>query len=344
MQNQQNFSHWIECSLPAYVSVSNPLQLDALAGDAGFRRYYRLNTHPSLIAVNSPPLKEKNPAYVKLSLFLQSHGIKTPKIHAVNFDQGFMLLEDFGERLFQYQLAHEEPTKLYDSAESVLLEIQGCVADQRILPAYDQCKLGEELALFEQWFVNKLLGISLEANEKALLQQLYTDLIDNALQQPQVTVHTDYHSRNLMLLDNGNLGVIDFQDAMCGPITYDLVSLLKDCYVRWPEAWVKKRALDFKRRLEQSGSLSATDDCQFMRWFDLMGLQRHIKVLGIFARLALRDNKNAYLQDIPLVVRYSVEVISSYSETAAFSDWFKHRILPLLNNQSWYTEHVGGEK
>ncbi len=341
MQNQQNFSDWIECSLPADVSVPNSLQLDALAGDAGFRRYYRLNTHPSLIAVNSPPLKEKNPAYVKVSLFLQAHGIQTPKIHAVNFDQGFLLLEDFGEKLFQHQLISEDHTPLYDSAESVLLEIQHCVVNNGPLPAYDDCKLGEELALFEQWFVNKLLGICLDADEKSMLEQLYAHLIDSALQQPRVPVHTDYHSRNLMLLDDGKLGVIDFQDAMYGPITYDLVSLLKDCYVRWPKPWVAKRALGFKCRVKQ---LNNIDDQQFMRWFDLMGLQRHIKVLGIFARLALRDNKNAYLQDIPLVVRYCLEATDHYPETAAFNAWFKHRILPLLNAQPWYTEYVDSDK
>ena len=344
MPDKYKFSRWIQSVLPACVSVSKPLQLDALAGDAGFRRYFRLNTHPSLIAVNSPPLKEKNPAYVNLSLFFQAHGIKTPKIHAVNFDQGFMLLEDFGERLFQYQLTSENSTTLYDSAESVLMEIQRCAADKRILPIYDQCKLDDELALFEQWFIDQLLGISLDANEKAMLQQLYRHLIDNALQQPQVTVHTDYHSRNLMLLENGVLGVIDFQDAMYGPITYDLVSLLKDCYLRWPVEWVKKRALNFKRHLEQSEILEETDDDQFMRWFDLMGLQRHIKVLGIFARLSLRDNKHGYLQDIPLVVRYSIEATGHYPETAVFNRWFKQKILPLLNDQPWYQQQVDGEQ
>lgn len=344
MRDQQNFSSWIEAVLPAFVSPSNPLQLNALAGDAGFRRYYRLSTNPSLIAVNSPPLKEKNPAYVRLSLFLQNHGIKTPKIYAVDFEQGFMLLEDFGERLFQFQLISERSPDLYNSAESVLLEIQNCKADKDILPAYDKSKLDEELALFERWFINKLLGISLDADEKSMLQLLFSSLIDSAVQQPQVPVHTDYHSRNLMLLDNGKLGVIDFQDAMYGPITYDLVSLLKDCYLRWPEELVTKRALNFKRRLEQLGSIENTDDDQFMRWFDLMGLQRHIKVLGIFARLSLRDNKHAYLQDIPLVVRYSVEAASQYPETAAFSQWFKRRILPLLNDQPWYKEYVDGEK
>ena len=343
MHNQQSFSRWIESSLPAYISAPNPLQLEALAGDAGFRRYYRLNTDPSLIAVNSPPLKEKNPAYVKLSLFFQAHGIRTPKIHAVNFDRGYMLLEDFGDRLFQHQLDSTNQPQLYDRAESRLLEIHSCVADSAILPEYNDRKLAEELALFEQWFVNKLLGFSLDNNEKVMLEQLFTNLINNALQQPQVLVHTDYHSRNLMLLEDNQLGVIDFQDAMRGAITYDLVSLLKDCYVRWPTAWVKQRALSFKQHLEQQGALVNVDDKQFIQWFDLMGLQRHIKVLGIFARLALRDNKQAYLQNIPLVVRYCLEVTGSYQQTADFNHWFKRKIIPLLTDQSWYKEHLDSE-
>jgi len=153
-------------------------------------------------------------------------------------------------------------------------------------------------------------------------------------------VHSDYHSRNLMLLEDDQIGVIDFQDAMRGAITYDLVSLLKDCYVHWPTTWVKQRALDFKRGLEKEDTLVDVDDKQFMQWFDLMGLQRHIKVLGIFARLALRDHKKAYLQDIPLVVRYCLEAADGYRKTAEFSLWFKQAVVPLLAEQSWYQEHL----
>ncbi|MCS5588004.1 MAG: phosphotransferase [Porticoccaceae bacterium] len=343
MQNKRRFSHWIQCSLPANISVPSSLKLEALAGDAGFRRYYRLNTQPSLIAVNSPPLKEKNPAYVNIALFLQAEGVRTPKIYAVNFEQGYILLEDFGERLFQHELCLENQSCLYDKAESTLLEIQNCPVENSPTPDYNHQKLAEELALFERWFVRELLGIRLGADEKATLDQLFEQLIDNALQQPQFLVHSDYHSRNLMLLEDDQIGVIDFQDAMRGAITYDLVSLLKDCYVRWPATWVKQRALNFKQRLEKEGTLVNIDDKQFMQWFDLMGLQRHIKVLGIFARLALRDHKKAYLQDIPLVVRYCLEAADGYRKTAEFSLWFKQAVVPLLTEQSWYQEHRDAE-
>lgn len=339
MPDQHSFCNWIECSLPSHVRLSGLLQLQALAGDAGFRRYYRLNTSPSLIAVDSPPLKEKNPAYVNISLFLQSNGVRTPKIYAVNFEQGFMLLEDFGQRLFQDELNTDKESYLYEKAESSLLEIQNCPADTDLVEDFDREKLAAELALFEQWFVTDLLGISLNRDEKALLDQLFEQLIDNALQQPQVLVHSDYHCRNLMLIEGEQLGIIDFQDAMRGPITYDLVSLLKDCYIRRPSTWVVQRALNFKRRLEREQSQPLCDDQQFLCWFDLMGLQRHIKVLGIFARLALRDKKTTYLNDIPLVVRYCLEAADSYQQGAEFSHWFKEILVPALLEQSWYKEH-----
>ena len=339
MQDQQAFLHWVEHFLPLHVNSKDPLQLQPLAGDAGFRRYYRVNTSPNLIAVNSPPSKEKNPEFIKICLFLQSMGVRTPVIFAVNFKQGFMLLEDFGERLFIDELNQESNSDLYTMAESTLLQIQQCPVDGSLFPDFDGKKIAQELALFEHWFVTELLKLSISKNESSMLNQLFEMLIENALHQPQVLTHTDYHCRNLMLIESKQLGVIDFQDAMRGPITYDLVSLLKDCYVRWPSNWVEQRALNFKRRLEIEHDLSLGNDQQFLRWFDLVGLQRHIKVLGIFSRLALRDKKTAYLNDIPLVVRYCLEFTDRYQEGAQFGDWFRETIMPVLAQQSWYKEH-----
>ncbi|TNE78997.1 MAG: phosphotransferase, partial [Gammaproteobacteria bacterium] len=158
----------------------------------------------------------------------------------------------------------------------------------------------------------------------------------SALSQPTVLVHRDFHSRNLMLLDNGGIGVIDFQDAVTGPLTYDLVSLLRDCYIRWPASYVSRRALNYYRRAVAAGIATPVSDKQFMRWFDLMGLQRHIKVLGIFARLFLRDGKAGYLNDLPLVIRYTLEQLDSYPELNEFKDWFERRVLPAVIDQSWY--------
>ena len=338
MQDQQNFSNWIEWSLPLCVSVSGQLHLEPLAGDAGFRRYFRVNSKPSIIAVSSPPEKEKNPEYVNLSLFLQSQGLITPKIHGINFTHGYMLVEDFGCTLFRQQLETSDPDVLYYQAETELLKIQCATDSSPTIPLHDHNKMGEELALFEQWFLNSLLDYQLNADEKRLLHDFFEVLKNSAKQQPQVIIHADYHSRNLMILDGGKLGVIDFQDAMLGAITYDLVSLLKDCYIRWPASWVAKRVQMYKQRLEKAGLLANIDDKQFAQWFDFMGLQRHIKVLGIFSRLALRDSKDGYLKDISLVVHYCLEASERYPQAIQFNQWFKDRIMPLLFKQSWYSD------
>ena len=338
MQDQQFFSKWIERSLPSTVTSSGLLQLDALAGDAGFRRYFRVNAKPSVIAVNSPPKKEKNAEYVGLSLFLQSQGLITPKIHAVNFTHGYMLVEDFGCTLFSQQLELVDPNGLYDQAETELLKIQTATEKAPAIPLHDDTKIDQELALFEQWFLNSLLNYQLNKDERALLDSFFATIKSMAKEQPQVMIHADYHSRNLMIIDQGKLGIIDFQDAMLGAITYDLVSLLKDCYVRWPENWVIERALGFKKRLESRALLTDIADSQFLKWFDFMGLQRHIKVLGIFSRLALRDSKRGYLKDIPLVAHYCLEASGKYPQAQAFNGWFRQQILPLLAQQSWYSD------
>ena len=344
MQDRQIFSNWIEQSLPLTATVSNPLQLEALAGDAGFRRYFRLNTQVGIIAVNSPPDKEKNPEYVRLSLFLQTQGLITPKIYAVNYQYGYMLLEDFGATLFRQQLELVSPKPLYDLAQKELLKIQQATNKAPAIPVHNAVKMGQELALFEQWFLNKMLDFQLSANERTMLEDFFQCLISSAEEQPQVLIHADYHSRNLMILDQHKLGVIDFQDAMLGAITYDLVSLLKDCYVCWSPHWVEQQALAYKQCLESANLLCNINDGQFIKWFDFMGLQRHIKVLGIFSRLALRDSKRGYLNDIPLVAHYCLEASMKYPQAAPFNHWFNEKILPLLDQQSWYSDFSGVEK
>jgi len=292
--------------------------------------------------VDSPPEKEKNQAYIAVSMAFQRGGIVTPKIIAVDFTNGFFLLEDFGLRLLQPELTAENlPASVadrYSQAETILRNIQRVAPEPRVFPLYDAQELQAEMDLFAQWFVAELLGISLDKTEKQMLRQLCEDLIDSAIQQPQVVVHKDFHSRNLMLLEDSRLGVIDFQDALIGPITYDLVSLLKDCYLHLPADLVEQRALDFKRTLEVNKQLENMTDQEFLRSFDKMGLQRHIKVLGIFARLSLRDGKSGYLNDLPLVIRYSLEAAQRIPEGEAFYNWFIERIEPLLPSQKWYRE------
>ncbi|HAZ94728.1 MAG TPA: phosphotransferase [Porticoccaceae bacterium] len=332
-QQQQIFLDWITAFLPSEKNLSGPLKVQALAGDAGFRRYYRLNTQPSLIAVDSPPNKENNPAYISVAMALQAEGIRTPNVHAVDFAQGFFLLEDFGHDLLQPMLNPESVDRYYQQAQETLIDIQKTVPDPLVFPRFDVQLLKGEMALFSQWFVGELLGITLDKQDIALLDSLFDQLADSALAQPQVVVHRDYHSRNLMILADKTLGVIDFQDAVYGPITYDLVSLLKDCYVRWPAQQMRQRALAYKAQ-----ACANIEDDQFLKWFDLMGLQRHIKVMGIFARLALRDGKRGYLEDLPLVIRYSLEAAKNYPESRPFYDWFLQRIVPQLASQEWYSD------
>jgi aminoglycoside/choline kinase family phosphotransferase len=327
---------WVEKFLPTTVVSQDGVLLERLNGDAGFRQYFRLNTEPSLIAVSAPPNQENTPAFVEISLCLQQQGLRTPLIYAVDFQRGFLLLEDFGDQLLLPLLTAERVDHFYNAAETELLKIQQIPTNLNIFPIYDRQKLMSEMDLFPEWFVEKLLGIELQSVDRQLLNDTFSMLAENALAQPQVVVHRDFHSRNLMNLSNSSIGVIDFQDAVIGPVTYDMVSLLRDCYIRWPADYVSRRALDYYQRAVGAGIVPQVSEVQVLRWFDLMGLQRHIKVLGIFARLSLRDGKQGYLSDLPLVIRYTLEQLELYPELQQFKSWFDLRVLPQLSQHSWH--------
>jgi len=338
-------SAWLSGVLPAKVEQPLSLELSPLTGDAGFRHYYRLNTKPSLMAVFAPPDHENSLAFVSKALALQSRGVRTPVVYAVNYEKGYMLLEDFGDNLYSLYLNNQTVADLYSHAEQALLKIQSAEMDEAVFPHYSEQLLRTEMELFSEWFCEKLLNISLSDTDQKILNELFDKLITSALEQPQVVVHRDYHCRNLMILPDQQVGVIDFQDGVIGAVTYDLASLLKDCYVRWPQDLVIQRALGYAEQLKERGIMTDVPDSQFSRWFDLMGLQRHIKVLGIFARLCLRDGKKRYLEDLPLVVRYTIETASRYSELQEFKEWFDERILPQLPQQTWYENwQVAGER
>jgi len=334
--------HWLERQLPQTpVGLPDaPLTLTPLSGDAGFRRYYRLNTQPTLLAVDAPPERENTQRFSALARLFSQSLVATPSLLAVDAQIGFMLQEDFGDRLLLGELEAQPDSApvLYGEALMQLLALQQTPA-HRLLPAYDSGRLGRELALFPEWFCGRLLGCELDAREAEQLEHWFQKLVDSALEQPRVAVHRDYHSRNLVLRPDQSLGVIDFQDAVWGPITYDAVSLLKDCYIRWPESQVRQWALGYGNLAAGLGLMSGVSENQFLRWFDWMGLQRHLKVLGIFARLALRDGKPRYLQDLPLVLRYSLEVLHRYPELVGLGDWFERRLLPLAETQPWYRDY-----
>ncbi len=318
------------------------IDVQPLRGDAGFRRYWRLRYAggSSLIAAHAPPETENNEAFVALGGLLRGGGVNVPKIHAVDRRRGFLLLSDLGNRQMLDALEPGTADALYQQAMHTLTELQACaVGDARwSAPRYSPDMLAAEWALFPQWFVHKLLNRSLSRAERALLAQARDLTLDAAAEQAAVLVHRDYHSRNLMLSESGVLGVLDFQDGVVGPISYDLVSLLKDCYRRWPREHVCGWAERYRQRALACALPVSADPAQWLRWFDLTGLQRHAKVLGIFARLWLRDRKPGYLNDLPRVVAYAVECAAAYPELDALHGWWRERLLPDIRRQPWWRE------
>lgn len=328
---------------------SQPVELNALSGDAGFRRYFRVNCRPSLLAVSAPVASEDSRAFVAIARYLKSQQVDTPEIIAVDFQRGFLLVEDFGDSLLGSVLNPDNVDRCYAEAMEILLRLQACTetsiaaaddGDLFTLAPYNSTRLLDEMLLFQQWFVPKLLGYQLSGQEQHQLQQVYDQLLESALEQPRVWVHRDFHSRNLIYREGQLPGVIDFQDAVEGPLTYDLVSLLRDCYLRWPAVKVSAWALQYRDLAVAHGLMNEVSDAEFLRWFDWMGLQRHIKVLGIFARLWLRDGKAGYLNDLPLVIRYTLEVADRYPQFESLVTLFQNRLLPLCEQQAWYRDYL----
>lgn len=304
--------------------------LVTVSGDASFRRYFRLPlADGTLIAVDAPPEKENSRPFVAIARALLAHGVRVPEVLAVDFHQGFMLLEDFGDALLRPALTPATVDALYAKAMDALLHLQHCDdVPGHALPAYDRQRLTDEMALLRDWFVARYLGLALNTEQQAVLENAFVSIVEAVQAQPQVFVHRDYHSRNLMLLADGGLGVIDFQDAVTGPVTYDLVSLLRDAYVVWPQADVERWVREFAAGLRREHRLSGIDDVTFQRWFDWMGAQRHLKVVGIFARLSLRDGKHGYLDDIPVVYNYLLAEIRPYPELHALFELLRGTVLP----------------
>ena len=258
--------------------------------------------------MDAPPEKEDCRPFLQVTELIRNVGVNAPDIIAMDMKQGFILLDDLGTRPYLEHLDNSSADKLYLDAIEALIKMQGIDA---ILPAYDDQLLQNEMALFETWYLNRHLNKKLDEKQKAMLSSTFERLIQNATEQPQVFVHRDYHSRNLMITDENNPGVIDYQDAVIGPITYDLVSLFKDCYIEWPR---EKVELWLDLYLARITPARLIDKATLIRWFDLMGVQRHLKVLGIFARLNYRDGKSQYLDDLPLTLKYILDTCDSYEE------------------------------
>jgi aminoglycoside/choline kinase family phosphotransferase len=310
------------------LGLSSPV-LEPASGDASFRRYFRLTLDDGVtrIVMDAPPQQEDCGPFVAIARAWEELGLNLPHIYAEDLERGFLLLSDLGDRLYLDALNEDSAGQLYGDALQALAVIQG-QAPTRGLPPYDRTLLLQEMALFRDWLVQEQLGLELDAAEGRMLEQTFELLVENALQQPQVAVHRDYHSRNLLVTAQSNPGILDFQDAVAGPVTYDLVSLLRDCYIRWPRQRVERWAEGYFELALEAGVLQSEHQGEFLRWFDLMGVQRQLKASGIFARLNRRDGKPGYLQDIPRTLGYIVEVAPDYPELEGLATLIQQRVLP----------------
>jgi aminoglycoside/choline kinase family phosphotransferase len=288
------------------------------SSDASFRSYWRIFTKSkTYILMDAPPEFENCLPFIKISKVLNSININAPKVLNQDLESGFLLLEDLGTQQYLSCLNQDTVETLYkDAIESIHNIQQNALSSD--LPIYNQELLNNELNLFNDWFIQKHIGYQLSENDQITLNNAFKILIDNALEQPQAFVHRDYHSRNLMKTTESNPGVLDFQDAVLGPVTYDLVSLLRDCYITWSETLV----LDFSNKFrEKYNELNQTQISapQWQKWFDLMGMQRHLKAIGIFCRLNYRDKKPNYLKDINRTMQYVISIGNKYNELSDFN-------------------------
>src|ERR1700723_3747730 len=302
------------------------------SADASFRRYFRvIRGADSYIVMDAPPDKEDSGPFLQVARILGSLDLNVPMILARDMERGFLLLSDLGSCQYLDALAAEGAAdELYADALRGLRTMQTADAGlSQALPRYDRALLLREMELLPEWFLIRHLGLTIEARERAMLTGLFESLVQAAVSQPACFVHRDYHSRNLLVTPERNPGILDFQDAVWGPVTYDLASLLKDCYIAWPAPRVRDWALRYRERLLTRGfPFLGASEWEFIRWFDLVGLQRHIKVLGIFARLFYRDGKQQYLKDLPRVLRYTRETAGAYAETSQLAEFIARRIEP----------------
>ena len=357
----EQLTDWIKQDMPSAT-------IEVASADASFRRYFRVfNNGKTSIAMDAPPKQEDCTPFIDVTKRLRDVAVHAPEIIKQDLEQGFLLLEDFGSTPYLDVLNEQTADQLYDDALQALLKIQTANTDG--LPEYDEAFLQQEMQLMPEWFLKTHLKITPTTEQQKIIDRTLAVITASVLQQPQVFVHRDYHSRNLMVLsdtkiqndsraerDNvgaiatitrranemskkqggwalnttsNNPGIIDYQDAVLGPITYDLVSLLRDCYIRWPNEKIAKWVLDYKNQAENAGLMHKVPDATFIQWFDYMGLQCHIKVLGIFARLNHRDGKAHYLNDLPLTLHYVMEVANKYPLTRPLVDLFNEWGIPV---------------
>ena len=320
-QRHAQLQHW------AQKTEQNPdLILQLISGDASFRKYYRAANR---IWVDAPPSTEKNREFINNAAALNSASLNAPVVLDYDLENGFLCVSDLGDRSLLSCLSVESVTEWYAKALHLLPRFTRINLD---LPVFDAEFMARENAIFPEWLLGKHLQLTLSAQEQHLLEETFALLADNNLQQPQVVMHRDFHSRNLMVLADESLAVIDFQDMVLGPLTYDAVSLLKDCYCRWPDAVINQGVELAYQLYVEAGVLDKNIALsQFIQWLDLTGMQRHLKAAGIFARLHHRDGKSGYLNDIPRTLGYVFDVAEKYPQLMPFAEWLNTRILPSLS-------------
>jgi aminoglycoside/choline kinase family phosphotransferase len=298
MQRQQLFTAWLSA-----LFQNEKYTIAPASADASFRRYFRVTfADRTMILMDAPPQQENCKQFLHVSKLFEDAGTHVPHVYAQDLEQGFLLLSDLGNTTYLQALDSKNAQQLYSSATDALIKIQ-ISSKANELPSYDEAMLRRELNLFPEWYIAKHLGITLNQHQLVKLEECFERILRNNLAQANVYVHRDYHSRNLMLADP-NPGILDFQDAVYGPISYDLVSLFKDAYIRWEEAEIMDWLIRYWEKARKASLPVREDFGEFYRDYEWMGVQRHIKVLGIFARLCHRDGKDSYLQDMPLVMEY----------------------------------------
>lgn len=322
-------SYWLKVSLGLPVKALEPI-----SNDASFRRYFRVAIgEASFVAMDAPPAQEDVRPFIKIAHLLHRASVHVPQIYHRDLEQGFLLLSDLGTANYLSRLNEKTVDALYADAMEILVTLQKNVAlEDCPLPPYGPSLLRRELDLFRDWFLRRLLMMDMGESAASLLEKVWALLMTCALEQPKVCVHRDYHSRNLMVTEWRNPGVLDFQDAVVGPLTYDLVSLLRDCYIAWPSDRIERWVNDYYRRLSAAG-LVANGRCEeFWRWFDWMGVQRHLKAIGIFSRLKLRDGKGNYLAAIPRTLGYVTEVCRKYPQLNDFLKFLEDEVDPRISS------------
>ncbi len=337
LRDQQLFD-WVKQQLK--ITESEPVGIELVSGDASFRRYFRVEyKNNNYIAVDAPVETENTLLFVELANTLKQANIAASEVIAADFESGFMLQPDLGNIHLADQINDSNFQSCYRALWPTLDKLQSISKSSLTsIDSYKDSFVQLELGIFDEWFIEQYLNYSMSADEKAMLEQSKAFLTQQFLAQPQVAVHRDFHSKNIMLKagDINQPVLIDFQGMLIGPVCYDLVSLLKDCYLIWPGDTVNRLSEEFRALYYPQ-----IETRQWQDWFDLAGLQRHIKCAGIFARLAIRDNKPDYLQHIPAVLNYIVSAAAHFAELKAFLNWLEQKILPLYSaRQTKGVEHV----